>query len=116
MPKVSIIIPSYNHEKYIRECLQSALNQDYQDFEIIITDDGSSDRSVEIIKEFTDPRIHLFVHPHNQGACVTMNHCLEQAKGEYIGVLNSDDAWEPTKLGKQVRLLDKEPGAWRHLH
>lgn len=61
MPTISVVIPSFNHEKYISEAIQSVLDQTYQDFEIVITDDGSSDNSVKLIKEFTDSRIKLFV-------------------------------------------------------
>ncbi|MGA2159068.1 MAG: glycosyltransferase [Dehalococcoidia bacterium] len=110
MPKVSIVIPSYNHEKYIGECIQSALNQTFQDFEVIITDDGSSDRSVKIIKEFSDPRIQLYAFDKNRGACTAVNNCISRSRGEYIAVLNSDDAWEPGKLDKQVEYLDTHPG------
>src|SRR4030042_3081739 len=106
MPRVSVIIASFNHERYVGECIQSVLDQTYQDFEIIITDDGSSDRTVEVIKEFADPRIQLHTHGRNQGACIAANNCIRKASGEYIAVLNSDDAWEPVKLREQVDYLD----------
>jgi glycosyltransferase involved in cell wall biosynthesis len=109
MPKVSVIIPSYNHEKYVREAIQSVLEQTYQDFEIVITDDGSRDRTVSIIKSFTDPRIKLFYFPKNRGAAVAVNHCIAEASGEFIALLNSDDAFVPEKLEKQVEFLDKNP-------
>jgi glycosyltransferase involved in cell wall biosynthesis len=109
MPKVSIVIASFNHENYVRECVQSALDQTFQDFEIIITDDGSPDGTVEVIKEFADPRIRLDTFMHNKGACTAINNCIPKAAGEYIAVLNSDDAWEPTKLAKQVKYLDEHP-------
>ena len=109
MPKVSIVIPAYNHEKYVGECIQSVLDQTYQDFEIIITDDGSSDGTVNVIKEFDDSRIQLYTHANNKGVCVTINNCIQKAAGEYIAVLNSDDIWEPTKLEKQVKYLDSHP-------
>jgi glycosyltransferase involved in cell wall biosynthesis len=107
MPRVSVIIPSYNHEKYVAEAIQSVLDQTYQDFEIVITDDGSSDSTVSIIKSFTDPRIKLFCFPKNQGAAVAANHCIAEAKGEFIALLNSDDAFVPEKLEKQVQFLDR---------
>jgi len=109
MSKVSIVIASFNHEKFVRECVQSTLNQTFQDFEIIITDDGSTDRTVEVIREFNDPRIRLDIHAYNKGACTAINNCIQKASGEYISVLNSDDAWEPTKLEKQVAYLDEHP-------
>jgi glycosyltransferase involved in cell wall biosynthesis len=109
MPRISVVIPSYNHEKYLRECLQSVLIQTFPDFEIIITDDGSSDRSVDVIKEFKDQRIHLYIHSTNKGACIALNNCIRNSSGEYIAVLNSDDAWEPAKLEKQMDFLDNHP-------
>ncbi len=109
MPKVSVVIPTYNHEKYVRECIQSTLDQTYQDFEIIITDDGSTDGTVNVIKEFDDSRIQLYTYPENKGACTATNNCIRKAAGEYIAVQNSDDAWESTKLEKQVQYLDSHP-------
>ena len=109
MPKVSIVIPAYNHEKYVRECVQSVLDQTYQDFEIIITDDGSSDGTVNVIRKFDNSRIQLYTHANNKGVCATINNCIQKAAGEYIAVLNSDDIWEPTKLEKQVAYLDSHP-------
>lgn len=106
MPKVSVIIPSYNHSKYITQAIQSVLNQTYQDFEIVIVDDGSSDNSVEVIRRFNDIRIRLFCFEKNQGACVAIKKLIEEAWGEYIALLNSDDAFLPEKLEKQVMFLD----------
>jgi glycosyltransferase involved in cell wall biosynthesis len=108
-PVVSVIIPSYNHEKYVGECIQSVLNQTFQDFEIVITDDGSSDRSIEVIEGFTDPRIKLFKHSVNKGACIAVNNCIQHARGKYIAMLSSDDAWYPEKLDVQVKYLDNHP-------
>jgi glycosyltransferase involved in cell wall biosynthesis len=109
MPKVSVVLSSYNHAKYVAETIESVLSQTYQDFEFIITDDGSSDETVEVIKKFADPRIKLFCFSNNQGACVAMNNCIKEAKCEYIAVINSDDAWMPDKLEKQVNFLDRHP-------
>lgn len=108
-PKVSVRIPAYNHEKYIRECLDSVLNQTFQDFEIVITDDGSTDRTVDIIKEYKDPRIKLKVFEKNQGCSVAVADCVQRSTGEYIANLCSDDAWEADKLAKQVSFLDENP-------
>jgi glycosyltransferase involved in cell wall biosynthesis len=105
-PKVSIIIPSYNHEKFIGECILSVINQTFQDFEIVITDDGSSDGSVQVIESFADPRIKLFKFGVNKGACIAVNNCIKHAKGKYIAMLSSDDAWYPEKLEVQVEYLD----------
>ena len=108
-PKVTVRIPSYNHEKYIRECLESVLHQTFQDFEIIITDDGSSDNTVKIIKQFTDPRIRLEVLDKNYGSAYATGNCLKKARGKYVANLCSDDAWELNKLEKQVIFLDENP-------
>lgn len=109
MPRITVAIPSYNHEKYVAEAIQSVLDQTYQDFEIVITNDGSTDRTGEIIRQFTDPRIRLFTFEKNQGASAAMNNCIQQARGEYIAVLNSDDIFLPDKLEKQVNFLEKNP-------
>ena len=108
-PKVSIGIPSYNHEKYISETIESILNQTFQDFEIIITDDGSSDKTVEVIKEFSDPRIKIFTFKQNQGACKALNNCIINSQGKYFAYVSSDDVWELDKLEKQVKYLDENP-------
>jgi len=108
-PRVSIGIPSYNHEKYISETIESILNQTFQDFEIIITDDGSSDNSLDVIKSFSDPRIKLFVFDENQGACKAVNNCIKNSRGEYFAYVSSDDVWEKDKLEKQVKFLDENP-------
>ena len=98
MPKVSVIMASYNHEKYVGQAVQSVLDQTYQDFELVIADDGSTDRTAAEVAKFADPRIKFFPFSQNRGQFVTTNHCLRQATGEYIAVLNSDDAFLPTKL------------------
>lgn len=106
-PKVSVIIPSYNHSKFIEAGINSILTQTYQDFEIIISDDASPDDSVEKIKKIIDPRIKLFAHTENMGAVYNTNFCIEKASGEYIALLNSDDLWEKEKLEKQVKFLEE---------
>lgn len=109
MPRVSVIIPSYNHEKYVAEAIQSVLDQTFEDFEIVITDDGSSDRTVDVIEGFKDKRIRLFTFEENQGACVAARKCLDEASGEYVAMLSSDDVFLPGKLEKQVKFLDEHP-------
>jgi len=106
-PLVSVIIPSYNHEKYILKAIQSVLDQTFQDFEIVITDDGSSDGSIDEIKKFTDPRIKLFCSEKNQGTYVTVNNCIKNSTGKYIAILNSDDVFLLDKLEKQVKFLEE---------
>lgn len=107
MPKVSVLIPAYNHEKYVKSAIQSVLDQRFQDFEIIITDDGSSDNTLREIRDFSDPRIKVFAHEKNRGAVVAERTCFENSVGEYIAILNSDDMFLPDKLEKQVIFLDE---------
>lgn len=105
-PTVSIVIPSYNHEKYLHECINSVLLQSFQDFEIIVTDDFSSDNSVELIKSIYDERIHLHCFTRNKGGAATLNNCIINSKGKYIAVLNSDDIFYHNKIEKQVNFLN----------
>ena len=109
MPKVSIIIASYNTAKYIKQSIQSVLDQTFQDFEILIADDASSDNSIEEIKQIKDKRIKLYEFKENQGQFVVTNYCLQRAYGKYICILNADDAFEKQKLEKQTKFLDKNP-------
>jgi glycosyltransferase involved in cell wall biosynthesis len=106
MPLVSVIIPSYNHGKFIAECIQSVFDQSFQDFEIVITDDGSTDQTIKIIEEINDPRISLYKFKVNQGASVAANNCISKSSGKYIAMLSSDDAWHPEKLAVQVDFLN----------
>lgn len=105
-PKVSVILSSYNHAKYIAQAIQSVLNQTFTDFELLIFDDGSSDNSREIIKSFQDPRIKTFLYEVNRGAKLALQECLNAAQGKYIAVHHSDDLWAADKLEKQVNFLD----------
>ncbi|MDD3597278.1 MAG: glycosyltransferase [Sulfuricurvum sp.] len=99
---VSIIIPSYNHEKYIQRCIDSVLNQTYSDWELIIIDDGSSDSSNELIGLYTDTRIK-HVMQENGGAHNAINRGLSLAQGEYLTILNSDDEYHAQRLEKCIR-------------
>jgi len=80
-PLVSIVIASYNHAAFVQACVQSVLAQDFQDFEIVVTDDGSSDATVERLRALGSPRIDLNVFPENRGACVAMNDAIGRARG-----------------------------------
>ncbi|MCT7995077.1 glycosyltransferase family 2 protein [Laspinema olomoucense] len=108
MKLVSVVVPVYNVEAYIAETIQSILNQTYSNFEILIVNDGSSDRSVEIIQTFDDPRITV-MHQENQGVSAARNRGISQAKGEYIGLIDGDDIWTPEKLEKHVEHLERSP-------
>lgn len=112
-PLVSIILPSYNHAKYIKESIDSALNQTYKNIELIIVDDGSTDNSKEIILSYKDERIKSYFFNKNKGAVYATNFCIKHSLGEYISVLNSDDIYYPNKIKKQLNffLKNKETSA-----
>ena len=105
-PGLSIIIPLYNHEKYIKKAIESVIKQTYPFWELIIIDDGSLDRSAEIAEEFQDKRIRLF-RQKNTGAHQAINRGLEMAKGEYIAILNSDDIYEKKRFEIMLRYMQE---------
>ena len=110
IPKISIILTSFNHAKYIREAIDSALNQSFTDFELIILDDYSSDYSWDLISRYSDPRIKAFRNVVNKGPVEGINKAISKvASGEYIAIHHSDDVWELDKLEKQVAFLDDHP-------
>jgi teichuronic acid biosynthesis glycosyltransferase TuaG len=104
---VSIIIPTYNTEKFISATLQSVINQSYKNCEMILVDDASTDQTVSIIEEFAqnDSRIKLFKLAKNSGNGFARNVALEKATGKYIAYLDADDVWFPEKLEKQIQFL-----------
>lgn len=106
---VSIIIPTYNIEKYIRETIECVLAQTYQNWELEITDDCSTDNTVNIIKQYAekDSRIHLWQLEKNSGAGNARNNSIKKARGRYIAFLDSDDWWFPDKLEKQIAFMKK---------
>lgn len=106
---VSILVVSYNAEKYIEKTLQSCLAQAYPDFEILVLDNASSDRTVEIIRSLGDSRITMFEGKENIGPYAGLNFLLEKANGEYIAIQDHDDVWLPEKLTKQVGVLKNNP-------
>ena len=108
-PRVSVILASYNHAPFVAQAIESVLSQSFRDYEFIITDDGSSDGTAEVIRRYGDSRIQLAVFSENRGACEALNHCIDRASGDYIAVINSDDWFLPEKLAIQVEILDREP-------
>ena len=116
-PKVSVVMPVFNGEKYLREAIESILNQTFTDFEFLILNDGSTDLSVEIVESYDDERIRLVHSEKNQGLVPTRNKAIGLARGEYIAVLDCDDVSSPQRLEKQVAFMDAHPdvgvcGAW----
>lgn len=111
---VSIIIPVYNAEKYIGSTLNSIYSQTYKQFEIILVDDCSTDKSAEIINEHAKSHSEIVYHlqEKNGGAAVARNTALSLAKGKYVAFLDSDDVWKPEKTEKQLKLLNEKDGAF----
>lgn len=104
IPEISVIIPAYNHEKYVGQTVESVLCQSYENFELIIINDGSMDNTESEIQKFTDSRI-LYNRQENQGAHVAINHGIKLSKGKYIAILNSDDLYVSNRLEECRRLL-----------
>lgn len=100
MPEVSIITPCYNSSKFLNETIQSVLNQNFTDWEWIITDDQSTDNSVEILKSIQDERIIIIESKKKGGAGYARNQSLEKASGRFITFLDADDYWEPSFFGR----------------
>lgn len=106
---VSIIMPSYNTGANIGKSIESILNQSYENWELIIVDDCSTDETDSVVRAFQDSRIRYYKNEKNSGAAVSRNRALREAKGKWIAFLDSDDLWEPEKLEKQLRFM-KEHG------
>lgn len=107
-PTVSVIIPTYNRAHLVGRAIRSVLNQTYQDFEIIVVDDGSTDNTEEVVKSFNDPRIRYIRHEKNRGGSAARNTGIRATYGEFIAFLDSDDEWLPEKLEKQVLICSDE--------
>lgn len=110
MPLISVIIPTYNAEKTIQETVNSVLHQTLDDLELIIINDGSQDRTLEVLSAIDDPRLKVFSYP-NGGVAVSRNRGLAKATGQYISFLDADDLWTPDKLAAQYQALQDNPNA-----
>jgi glycosyltransferase involved in cell wall biosynthesis len=108
-PLVSVLMPAFNSEAYIKEAISSILSQTYPHFELIILDDGSSDSTFELIMQFQDPRIRALRHEKNQGTVATRNELVTLAKGKYIALLDNDDIARSDRLEAQVSFLEENP-------
>lgn len=118
-PLVSVLLPVYNCRSYIEQSIQSILEQSYDNFEIIIIDDGSIDGSGELIQQFANPRVRLYRQP-NQGLATSLNRAIALARGKYLARQDADDVSLPTRLEKQVRFLEAHPkygllGTWSEI-
>ena len=105
MNKVSVVIPVYNSSKYIKECLDSVINQTYKNIEIIIVNDKSTDDSLDIIKSYKDKRIKVINLHKNVGVSIARNKGVDNCSGDYICFLDSDDYWNLKKIEKQIKFI-----------
>lgn len=110
MPIISVIVPVFNGEKTIKETIESVLNQTFTDFELIVIDDGSQDRTLEVVHRIQDSRIKVFSYL-NAGQSTSRNRGITIAKGEYISFIDADDLWTPDKLESQLKALQANPEA-----
>lgn len=107
-PKVSIIIPAYNSEKYIAQAIESVLQQTEPNFEVIVVDDASVDATVDVVRGYCSDRLKLIVNERNQGPSYTRNRGIGQAKGQWIALLDSDDWYAPNRLEKLLQVAQAE--------
>jgi glycosyltransferase involved in cell wall biosynthesis len=108
MPKVSVIIPTYNRRDFVREAIASVLAQSYHDFELLVVDDGSNDDTAAVVQEFEGVR---YVSQPNRGVSAARNRGVELSNGELLAFLDSDDLWQPRKLACQVAFFAAHPEA-----
>lgn len=109
-PLVSVIVPSYNHEKYIGQCISSILDQTYKNIQLIVIDDGSTDSSPLILKELSGRYNFVYEARANHGLTKTLNYAIKKyATGEYIAAVGSDDYWHPKKIASQVSFMQQHP-------
>ena len=107
-PLLSVCLPTYNGAAFIEETLRSILNQSYQDFELVVVDDGSTDNTLEIVQSFSDPRIQLHRNPKRLGIPANWNRCLDLAHGEFVCVFHQDDVMLPENLARKIQLLSAD--------
>src|SRR3990172_2066353 len=106
---MTVLMPVYNGEPYLASAVESILGQSFADFEFLIIDDGSTDRSCEIVRGYADPRIRLLRNSSNRGVIATLNRGLEEAHGEYLARMDADDISLPDRLAQPGAVLDAHP-------
>lgn len=109
LPKISVVMPTYNHAPYVEAAIRSVLAQTCDDFELLIIDDGSTDGTPDIVRRISDPRIRFRALERNIGACGAVNMMLAEMRGEYYCILNSDDMYAPHKLASQLDFMSRHP-------
>ncbi len=110
MPKISIITPAYNAERTILETIESVQNQTFSNFELIVINDGSKDRTLDLLQTIKDERLKIFSYE-NGGVAIARNRGLSHATGDFIAFIDADDLWTPDKLELQLAALQKHPEA-----
>lgn len=108
-PRVTVLMPVFNAEKFLLGAIDSILGQTFSDFELLVIDDGSTDRSVEIVDSVSDARVHCIINPKHHGLVAVLNQGLRLIKSKYIARMDADDISLPDRLAKQVRYLDDHP-------
>jgi glycosyltransferase involved in cell wall biosynthesis len=111
MPRTSVIMPCYNHGRFVGESVAAVLGQTFADLELIVVDDASKDDSVKVLRGLAqkDARVKVIVHERNRGASGSRNDGFRAAVGEFVAYCDADDLWKPEKLGRQIRLLEEHP-------
>lgn len=116
-PLMTMVIPVFNGERFLASAIESVLAQDFDAYELLIVDDGSTDESCEVATSYSDPRVRVLSNDQNRGIPETQNRALAEARGKYFGVLDQDDIACPARISRQVELLEEERevaavGAW----
>lgn len=111
-PRVTVIIPTYNCKEYISEAVDSVLNQTFQDFEIIVADDGSTDNTKEVLSRYISVNVIRYYYQNNSGVAAARNKGLREAKGDLIAFLDADDKWLPQRLEKSLEFLERNKCDW----
>ena len=109
MAKVSVIVPTHNRADYLSAAIESVLEQTFQDFELLVVDDASTDTTAALVSSFSDSRIKFIRLDMNRGGSAARNQGILSSRCDYIAFLDDDDAWTPEKLELQVELLDRAP-------
>ena len=108
-PRVSVVMAVHDGERYVGAAVDSILTQKFRDLELIVVDDGSTDRSPEIVREHADPRVRLIANGRNLGLAPSLNVGLAEARGEFVARLDADDVAMPHRLARQVEFMDANP-------
>ena len=108
MPKISVIMPVYDGELFVQQAIDSLLAQSFQGWELIVVDDGSKDRTPQILEQYTDQRITV-IRQANRGEAGARNTGMRHMTGEYMAFLDADDTWEARKLEKQIAVFNSDP-------